>query len=145
MRLASSLPAVLPQRPPEFSIDYLLDQFRLTGRQALLVADQLRVGYVRLRTAGRPRAGPHAVACIVAACHAIPRLASHAASLQPAGGACRARGPASRGTPTPGRRTRAPATASTTTAGQPSRGSSGGLLVPGRDLALSRHSLPSWS
>src|SRR5258708_16736884 len=86
MRLASSLPAVLPQRRPEFSIDYLLDQFRLTGRQALLVADQLRVGYVRLRTAGRPRAGPHAVACIVDACHAIPRLASHAASL-PAGGA----------------------------------------------------------
>src|SRR5258708_12207241 len=87
MRLASSLPAVLPQRPPEFSIDYLLDQFRLTGRQALLVADQLRVGYVRLRTAGRPRAGPHAVACIVDACHAITRLASPAVSL-PAGGPC---------------------------------------------------------
>src|SRR5258708_1821870 len=118
MRLASSLPAVLPQRPPEFSIDYLLDQFRLTGRQALLVADQLRVGYVRLRTAGRPRAGPHAVACIVDACHAIPRLASHAASL-PAGGACR--GPAARGTTTPGRRTRARATASTTQAGPPFR------------------------
>src|SRR5258708_32537086 len=118
MRLASSLPAVLPQRPPEFSIDYLLDQFRLTGRQALLVADQLRVGYVRLRTAGRPRAGPHAVACIVDACHAIPRLASHAASL-PAGGACR--GPAPRGTTTPGRRTLAPATASTPQAGQPFR------------------------
>src|SRR5258708_10242718 len=118
MRLASSLPAVLPQRPPEFSIDYLLDQFRLTGRQALLVADQLRVGYVRLRTAGRPRAGPHAVACIVDACHAIPRLASHAASL-PARGACRR--PAARGTTTPGRRTTAPPTASPTTAGPPSR------------------------
>src|SRR5258708_39731709 len=110
MRLASSLPAVLPQRPPEFSIDYLLDQFRLTGRQALLVADQLRVGYVRLRTAGRPRAGPHAVACIVDACHAIPRLASPAASL-PAGGA--GRGPAARGTTTPRRRTRARAPAAT--------------------------------
>src|SRR5258708_9969159 len=112
MRLASSLPAVLPQRPPEFSIDYLLDQFRLTGRQALLVADQLRVGYVRLRTAGRPRAGPHAVACIVDACHAITRLASHAVSL-PAGGACRAPAPASPRTTTPRPRARAPATAST--------------------------------
>src|SRR5258708_15651473 len=117
MRLASSLPAVLPQRPPEFSIDYLLDQFRLTGRQALLVADQLRVGYVRLRTAGRPRAGPHAVACIVDACHAIPRLASHAASL-PAGGACPARRPASRGTTPPPPPTPAPATPSTPPAGQ---------------------------
>src|SRR5258708_28970323 len=121
---SASLPAVLPQRPPEFSIDYLLDQFRLTGRQALLVADQLRVGYVRVRTAGRPRAGSHAVACIVDACHAITRLASHAVSL-PAGGACRARGPASRGTTTPGRRTTVSATASTTKAGQPSRGSCG--------------------
>src|SRR5258707_14275404 len=112
MRLASSLPAVLPQRPPEFSIDYLLDQFRLTGRQALLVADQLRVGYVRLRTAGRPRAGPHAVACIVDACHAITRLASHPVSL-PAGGACPAPAPAARGTPPPGRGARGRAPAST--------------------------------
>src|SRR5258708_5382031 len=46
---------------------------------------------------------------------------AHAASLLPAGGACR--GPAARGTTTPGRRATAPATASSTTAGQPSCGS----------------------
>src|SRR5258708_23120037 len=54
---------------------------------------------------------------------------AHAVSL-PAGGACRARAPAARGTTTPGRRATAPATASSTTAGPPSPGSRGPPAEP---------------